>query len=98
MLGLLDCTVLVYIMCFMSPILLLSICVQWYDRCKVGGTQRPTHVRHTGLEVSTTYWAVFSSLFELGNMIYDARSPIHPHIQLVKKVEEWVAQKHLPEE
>ena len=61
----------------------------------MGGIQKPAYVRHTILEGSITYWAVLSSLFELVNMICDARSRIYPHVQLVGEVEEWVAQKHL---
>ena len=50
--------------------------------------QKPAHVRHTILAGSITYWAVLSSVFELGNVICDARSPIYPHIQQVEEVEE----------
>ena len=96
-LGTLYYTEFIYCVSSMSSFGLQSICVWWYGRYRLGAIQKPAHVRHTWLEVSITYWAVFSSLFELGNMIYDARSPIYPHIQQVEEVEEWVAQKHLSE-
>ena len=97
MLLLLYYAEIMYCMCSVSSIWLWSICVWWYGRYRVGGIQKPAYVRHTILEGSITYWAVLSSLFELGNMICDARSPIYPHVQLVGEVKEWVAQKHLSE-